>query len=198
MEQWVGPAVTATVISSIIAIAGWIVSWRTARRLDGDRRQERIIDVQTALLAEIRSASHSLGQYDRESLISSVRKHLETDKSGTYVPFVPREPGAPVFQAIVAEVSIFPTEVIDPVILFYTQQQAIEHFAEDLRSDRFSKLPNEQKVQMLEDFLDLKNHSLKLSVQAIEALQVSLGINIPGGGLSDPKSVLAASASEVS
>ncbi len=189
MNDWIGPAVTATLISSLIAMVGWYVSLRTARRLDNDRRRERVVDVQTAILAEIRAAGHALGQYDRDIILGNVTAAIQANRSKKgYVPFVPREAGFPVFRAVIGEISILPTEVIDAVVLFYNQQQVIEHFAEDLRGARFADLPEEQKIQMLSDFLDLKGHALALAMQATAALSRSLGINIPDEARSVPKS----------
>ena len=184
MSAWIGPVVAASVISSLITVLGWIVNWRITRRREGERRQERIIDVQTALLAEIRSTAHTLGQHDRETVMAEVKRKLEQPGSG-YTPFVPREPESPVFDAVIGEISILPTEVIDPVILLYRQVQVIDHLAEDLRGDRFAKLPVEQQLQMLGDLLDLKAYGHVLAQQAMEALMRSLGLSkqasVPSG-----------------
>ncbi len=165
---------------------GWFVSMKTTRRLDNERRRERITDVQTALLAEIRAAAHALGQYDNREVMAGVRERLRAKGKSGYVPFVPREPGSPVFRAVVGEISILPTEVIDAVVLFYNQQQVIEHFAEDLRGERFSQLQVEQQMQMLEDFLALKTYAFTLADQAASTLRASLGINKSDAGPSVP------------
>ncbi|MCQ8780966.1 hypothetical protein [Mangrovibrevibacter kandeliae] len=168
MGEWLGPAVTAAVISSLIAAIGWYVSWRTANGLERRRRRERVRDVQTALLAEIRSMVFHLGQYDPAQVMVGARSQLSADPAHT--PFVPREPGAPLYEAVVKEISILPNAVIDPVVLFYRQQNVIAQFAEDLRSERFQQLKAEQKLAMIEDYLALRGYAAALGRDAMLAL----------------------------
>ncbi|MEF2071787.1 hypothetical protein [Consotaella aegiceratis] len=174
MGTWLGPVVTATLISSLIAALGWYVSWRTARGLDRQRRQERIDDIQTALLAEVRSIVHHLDQYDAADLIGEVESRMQANNG--YSPFIPREPHPSLFEAISAEISVLPRRVIDPVVLFYRQQEVIANFAEDLRGGDFRSMRNEQKIQMIKDYLHLKEHAGRLGHEAINALKRELEI----------------------
>lgn len=160
MGSWVGPAVTAAVISSLIAALGWYVTFRTARGAESRRRKERVRDVQTAILAEIRSAVHHLQQYDSAEIVEGVRRRLAEIDS--YVPLIAREAGSPLYRAIAGEISILPNPVIDTVVLFYRQQEVIANFADDLRGDRFAAMPADQKVRMIEDYLALRAHAASL------------------------------------
>ncbi|MBO0904873.1 hypothetical protein [Jiella sonneratiae] len=176
MGSWVGPAVTAALISSLIAAVGWYVSWRTAKGVEARRREERVRDVQTAILAEIRSAVHHLRQYETSEIVDGVRRR--TQESRDYVPFIAREPGSPLYRAIAGEISILPNRVIDTVVLFYRQQEVIAYFADDLRGDRFTAMPAEEKIRMIEDYLALREYAAALGQDAIQALDASLGQSI--------------------
>ena len=60
MGGWVGPAIIAAVISSLVSAAGWYVSYWTTIQTDHRRRREKVRDFQIALRAEIRSELHDL------------------------------------------------------------------------------------------------------------------------------------------
>lgn len=174
---WIGPAIVAAVIAGLINVAGWFVTSRQTLRLERVRRAERVIDTQTALLAEIRSdLQNFLGLNVDDEIAAIERKLKAAPPAEPYVPFVPRDSGSAVFTAIVPTISVLPTEVIDAVVLYYKQREAIAHFTEDLRSDRFLALPNERKLAMMEDYLRLRGYAGALAADAISALQLSLGL----------------------
>lgn len=186
-ELLVGPAIVAAIVSATVTVAGWYVQWWSNRNLEAERRREKVTDIQTALLAEIRSKAHHLAQYELMDVPSSVSSKL-TKRGTLYNPFVPREAGSPVFTAVTKEISILPTEVIDPVILFYTQMEAVSHFADDLRSDRFLALEKDQKLTMLSDYLQLKVHAGKLATTAVNSIETSLAVSRSGADRLDQKS----------
>jgi hypothetical protein len=64
MAGWIESALIAVVISSIVTIAGWFVAHGSERRLEAARRQEKIQDFQTALLADIRSTGGRFANVD--------------------------------------------------------------------------------------------------------------------------------------
>jgi len=72
MEGWIGSAVVAVVISSLVTVAGWYATHRSERMLEAARRQERIQDIQTALLADIRSTSHRFRQIDLDQHLTDI------------------------------------------------------------------------------------------------------------------------------
>ena len=105
-------------------------------RRETAKRLERIRDVQTAILAEIRANPfHGL---DLEKHGALIAEKMNSDPA--FIPFVPRQVPTFVIDALIGEIHILPTEVIDPVILYYRQFLAISHFADDLRSERFDRL----------------------------------------------------------
>ena len=174
MASWIGPAVTAAFISSLIAAIGWCVGRRTTLDAEGRHRKERVRDVQSALLAEIRSVLHHREQYASKTIMDAVQAQLATDSS--YMPTIPREPGSPLFGAIVEEISILPNAVIDQVVLFYRQQEVISHFADDLRGGLLAGKSPGKKLDMIGDYLALRDAGARLGTDAAEALQTSLAL----------------------
>jgi len=173
---WIGPVIVAAVIAGLINVAGWFVTLRHTRRLEQERRAEKVTDTQTAILAEIRSDLTTLN-IDVAKEVAATRERLAAapdDKP--YTPFVPKDSGAIVFSAIVSEIAVLPTNVIDPVVLHYKLREAIAHFADDLRADSFSRLPADRKLAMMEDYFRLRAHAAVLARDAISALERSLGL----------------------
>ena len=64
MAAWIGPAIVVAVISALVTAAGWLVAHRQTMRAEALRRRERVVDVQTALRAEIRSHPHQARSID--------------------------------------------------------------------------------------------------------------------------------------
>ena len=124
-----------------MTIAGWYISLRHERRREAERREERIWDYQTALLADIRSTSSQFASIDLDRHLEEVTELIESaSEDRPYTPFVPRAPGSLIWPSISQEVHILPTEVIDPVVLFFSQLETIRNFVDDLRSDQFARL----------------------------------------------------------
>jgi hypothetical protein len=176
MSAWIGPAIIAAVISAIVTAAGWYVTHRSGRQLETDRRRERILDVQTALRAEIRSHQHRLALFATQEELDAIAERIEAANNGEtpFTPFIPREVEAFVFDAVVGEVHILPTEVIDPVVLYYRQVKALAQFVDDLRSERFDELEASRKAEMFRDYVAMGVFALELADEAIDAINQSL------------------------
>lgn len=72
MGAWVGPAIIAAAISSVIGLLGlYVNAWLTIR-LERARRLEKVKDVQIALLSEIRADIHSLRFFDLDENLAAV------------------------------------------------------------------------------------------------------------------------------
>lgn len=177
LDLWIGPVILAAVISGLINVAGWVITFRQARRLERDRREEKVIDLQSALLAEIRSDLQALRDVDFDRDLAELSARLRAPaEDGSYTPFVPRESDSPIFSAIVQDIAVLPNAVIDPVVLYYRQRETIANFTEDLRAERFSALPQERKLAMMTDYLRLKAYAGQLAADAGAALERSLGL----------------------
>jgi len=177
VEAWIGSAVVAVVISSLVTIAGWYATHRSERMLEVARRQERIQDIQTALLADIRSTAHRFQFADPDRRLAEVLMLIESAPDDpSYAPFVPREPGSLLWPSIAQEVHILPTEVIDTVVLFFSQLETIRYFVDDLRSEQYARLEPARKLAMLQDYVRMIKYLVLLADQAERALAQSLGI----------------------
>ena len=192
---WIGPVIVAAVIAGLINVADWFVTFRHTPRLEQERRAEKVTDVQTALLAEIRSDLRNLRDIDVTGNVADIARMLrEAPPDQPYTAFVPRDSGTPVFSAIIGEIAILPTAVIDPVVLYYKQRDVVGHFTEDLRADDFATLPGDRKLAMMEDYLSLKAHAGSLARDAVAALERSLGlalsVNNRASAQSGPQSAL--------
>ncbi|SEQ86944.1 hypothetical protein SAMN05216548_108149 [Faunimonas pinastri] len=179
--EWAGPAVTAAIISSLIAIIGWLVSYRMTRRLETVRRDEKVRDFQIALLAEIRSERHHLATLDLAGDLEHVRaQYAAAEQHGrAYAPMVPRIAGPLVFPNVVKEIHILPERTIDPVVLYFRQVQLVERFIEDLRGERFRSLESARQIAMYADYIELMRYWRVMAEQACEALEASLGASRP-------------------
>jgi hypothetical protein len=192
---WIESAFIAAVISSLVTVAGWYISLRHERRREAERREERIWDYQTALLADIRSTSSQFAIVDLDQHLEEVTGHIESAPDDRpYTPFVPRAPGSLIWSSIAQEVHILPTEVIDPVVLFFSQLETIRNFVEDLRSEQFARLEKPRKVAMYRDYIRMWRLASQQAVEAQAALRTALGLSplsSPVQGRSDPRSALA-------
>ena len=161
-------------IGIVGVIVGIVLSNFAARFLESLRRKERIQDVSTAIRAEIRSHRQRLLLFEPATAGEITERILEEAGAGSeYTPFVPAEAPSFVFDAILSEIHILPTEVIDPVIYYYRQTATLKLFAEDLRSDRFSKLEAWRKAEMYRDYIAMGEYALELAEKAVKALEDS-------------------------
>jgi hypothetical protein len=193
---WVESAFIAAVISSLVTVAGWYISVRHERRREAERREERIWDYQTALLADIRSTASRFASIDFDRHLQQVVVLIESaPEEHPYTPFVPREPGSLMWPLIAQEVHILPTDVIDSVVLFFSQLETIRHFVDDLRSEQFAQLERARKIAMYRDYVRMCQFALRLAMEAQETLHVALGLEPPSNSGLGPSSLRAASAS---
>ncbi len=179
LAAWIGPAIVAAFISSLVTVLGWWVSGQQERRRERIRREERIIDVQTALRAEIRSHRNRLALFHTDA--------PEPVDFERFSPFIPHEVGNPVFDAVIDEIQVLPTAVIDPVVLYYRQATSLARLAEDMNGAAFERLPGARKFDVYRDYLAIGEYARVLAEQAIAALEDRGSVNSSGGGRSDPE-----------
>lgn len=193
LSAWVGPAIIATLIASLVQIIGWQIEHRHERRRQTDMRREKIVDVQTAIRAEIRSHRHRLLQFLAVDLSA-----LPSGPEDDFLPVVPSEVRPFVLDAILRDIHILPTDVIDPVIVYYRQVEALIRLVEDLRSDRFREMTGDRRVAMYRDYIGMGVYAAELAADAIAAINRDLGVadrvSSSGADRSDPRSGAAGSA----
>ncbi|WP_029353919.1 hypothetical protein [Bosea sp. 117] len=169
MQSWIGPAIIAAVISSLVTVIGWWFNHRHEHRTQVARRQERIRDVQTALRAEIRSHRRRLLLFEQATALKEA-----VGDGPAFTPFVPSEVRSFLFEAVVTDIPILPVAVIDPVVIYYRQVHALTQFAEDLRADRFASLEWPRKAAMHADYIAMGIYAGTLADEAISAIDAAL------------------------
>jgi hypothetical protein len=189
VEAWIGSAVVAVVISSLVTVAGWFMALQHERLREAERRQERVEDIQTALLADIRSSSHRFSGTDLDQNLKDIASRIgRAPPSEPYTPFVPREPGSLLWQSVAGEVHILPNDVIDAVVVYFSQLETIRLFADDLRADPVRSLDAGRKISMYEDYINMAKYLVVLATEAEQVLARSLKLapylNTPASGRS--------------
>ena len=151
MAELVSPAIVAAFIAGLVSLVLVQLNFRQSRRADQLRRDERIRDFRIALRAEVRSELRNLSQYDTVSMLEEIRARYDSDPK--YSVLIPRVSRHSVFEALVGEIHILPERIIDPIVLYARQRQAVESLSEDMRSSSFRQLSKEQQLAMYEDYL---------------------------------------------
>jgi hypothetical protein len=179
MEAWIGPAILAAVIAALISVVGWFVTFRQSLQLEQRRRDEKVHDFMIALRAEIRGGLKGLEDFGKtDEILSRIQENY--DASEEYSVTVPSVTPHVIFEAIVSEIHILPEEVIDDVVLYYEQHNAIAQLAEDMRAERFNKLAPKYQMQMYEDYLHMRAYQRTLAVESIEKLETAIAESIAG------------------
>lgn len=159
--------VTALVGGSVVA-AGWFWTHALSRRRDRLLRDERINDIQRALLAEIRAHVVALeGQQD-----AGVMRVPERISDDDYLPILPHDANDRIFRAIVEEVHMLPEWAIDPVVRYYRLLAVRAALAQDIRSN--AKDYPRRAAEMFGDYLTLNEETLETGLDAMEVLTASL------------------------
>lgn len=181
VEAWVGPAIVAAIISGLISLAVVQLNFRQGRKLEQARRDEKVRDFQIAIRAEIRSELRNLVQHDVAEQLVLVKSRYERDPD--YSVSVPRPVRQSVFEALVNEIHVLPEAVIDPVVLYARQRNAIDSIVEDMRAPSFVALSREQQIAMYEDYLRMWDAWREFAVAAEAALSGSASISGTRAGL---------------
>ena len=181
MEAWVGPAIVAAVISGLVSLILVQLNFRQGRRLEQARRDEKVRDFQIAIRAEIRSELRNLVQYDVGRQLEQVKARYESDPA--YAISVPRPVRQSVFEALVGEIHVLPEAVIDPIVLYARQRNAIDSIVEDMRAPEFLALSRDQQFAMYEDYLNMWDAWRAFALAAEAALNGSASVAGPRAGL---------------
>ena len=166
--SWTGfldARILQAVIAGAFVAAGWVFNGWQNRKQEARLRAERLRDVHRALYAEIGSTLANL--WGEDQLAADAGKVLDQMSADPdFVPFIPREHGDYVFNAIVADIHILPRRTIDPVVAYYSQIKALSAFADDMRGASFARLPQERRMAMYRDYIAMKEQLLKFGVYA--------------------------------
>lgn len=157
------------VIAGAFVASGWVYNGWQNRREAARLRAERLRDVHRALYAEIGTTLANLWGDDnlRDQADRMIRKMREDPD---FVPFIPREHGDFVYDAIVAEIHILPRRTIDPIVAYYSQIKAIAAHAEDMRGDGFRALVQDRRIEMYSDYVAMKDQLLQFGIYATKMI----------------------------
>ena len=170
-------ALVAAIVSAAVTALGWFASHWSEQRLETQRRIERIVDVQTALLAEIESNLTRYEEIDLDQHTTDMVSKINRKGRGTsFTPFVPRYATEIIFEAMLADIHILPTETIDDVVAYYKQEYKLRELVEDLRSSRYQELEQDRKARIYEDYVWQIKTVLITGEEARSALRGSLGL----------------------
>lgn len=172
-DRVVAAFVTALVGGGVVA-AGWFWTHTLSRRRDRQLRDERVADIQRALLAEIRAHVASLEAQTlgdpaaREAMVARLAQ-------GRHVPILPHDANDRIFRAIVEEVHILPEWAIDPVVRYYRLLAVRAALAQDIRAN--AKDHPGRATEMFRDYLELNDETLSTGRRAM----IVLGASLHGG-----------------
>ena len=147
-------ALIAAIVSATVTALGWFASHWSEQQLETQRRIEKIIDVQWALLAEIESNLSRYTEIDLDRHAEDMgRKIMANQGRSRFTPFVPRDVTETIFEAFVADIHILPTATIRDVVGYYKQEYKLRELAEDLRSEKYERLSQERKSRLYADYI---------------------------------------------
>ena len=170
-------AIIAAIVSAAVTALGWFASHWSEQRLETQRRIERIVDVQTALLAEIESNLTRYEEIDLDKHTTDMVRRITGKAQGkNFTPFVPRYATEIIFEAMLADIHILPTETIDDVVVYYKQEYKLRELVEDLRSSRYQEREQNRKARIYEDYVWQIKTVLVTGKEARNALRGSLGV----------------------
>ena len=172
MRDWISPAIIAVVVSALVTVVGWFVTFRYSLRLERERRREKIRDFQIALRAEIRSELQHLNEENLDLELTTIENAYKASK--TYSVYVPGLARHAVFDNLVKEIHILPENVIDPLILYSRQRQMLDQFSSEMRSDKFAKLAQSRQLNMYRDYVGVTKYLRTLAVDAVAAIDTAL------------------------
>ena len=177
MRNLLDTALIAAIVSAAVTAFGWIASHWSERRLEAQRREEKIVDVQWALLAEIESNLQRYSEINLDTHEREMRRNILAGRGRTrFTPFVPRYATEIIFEAFVPDIHILPTGTIRDVVAYYKQEYKLRELVEDLRSSRYQELEQDRKARIYEDYVWQIKTVLITGEQARGALRSSLGV----------------------
>lgn len=170
-------ALIAIVVSAAVTALGWLATHSSERRLEAMRRREKVIDVQTALLAEIESNIVRYAEIDLDAHLALMDRLIRTKPR--YTPFVPRDSTEIVFEAMLPDIHVLPTEVIGDVVSYYKQEYKLRALIDDLRGETFRALDQSRKAHIYADYIWQIVTIVKEGEQARASISTSLGRSAP-------------------
>lgn len=169
-DSILNPTVVAALVAAAVAMLARPVDDWLNRRRNRALRAERIVDVQRALLAEIRAHVASL---EAERLdAAGIAALLDALRRSGRVPFIPAQANDRIYAAIIEEVHILPADVIDPVVTYYRQLSIMDSVAEAMRQQ--AEKDPARAIEMFADYLELREAARESGQEALRLLMTSV------------------------
>ena len=178
-QSWVGPAVTAAVISALVTVIGYWLGFLISRKLDAYRRREKTVDFTKAIGAEIQSnldrhSNIDLDQHLADILAKFEPPNLPAGTTSAYTPFVPKRVSTIIFDALISEIYVLPTSVIDVVVLYYESEHMVLRLIEDMRDPTFGLKSQAVKAAIYSDYIDIIKRTYDLGQKAQKSISTVL------------------------
>lgn len=172
LDDYLSPQAQQAVIAGLFIAAGWwVVAWQNHKR-DARHRASRVRDVQRALYAEIRAYLASLRRDDVGEYGARMAEKILTEPG--YFPVIPTEHNNAIFRAIVGEIHVLPRDTVDPIVLYYSQLNAISALIDDLRELDVAKIGPERAANIYRDYISMKLEALELGDHAMAAIRQNI------------------------
>lgn len=192
LDDILSPQAQQAVIAGVFLAAGWwVVAWQNRRR-DDRLRAERVRDVQRALFAEIRAYLAVLQRDDVAAYGARIAERITSEPG--YFPVIPSEKNDAIFNAIVGEIHVLPRDTVDPVVLYYSQLNAIVAMIADLRTLDLARIGPERAASMYRDYIAMKVEAMEMGRSALDAIRRNIdgrgtaarSVSNPASGRSGP------------
>lgn len=176
LDNYLSPQAQQAMIAGLFLAVGWWVVALQNRRRDANLRAERVRDVQRAIFAEIRAYLAVLQRDNVGEYGAAIKERVLTEPG--FFPVIPTEHNDAIFKAIIGDIHVLPRDTVDPVVLYYSQLNAISAIISDLRELDVAKIGADRAAGMYHDYISMKIEALELGEQALEAI----GANLNGRG----------------
>ena len=192
LDDILSPQAQQAVIAGVfLAARWWVVAWQNRRR-DDRLRAERVRDVQRALFAEIRAYLAVLQRDDVAAYGARIAERITSEPG--YFPVIPSEKNDAIFNAIVGEIHVLPRDTVDPVVLYYSQLNAIVAMIADLRTLDLARIGPERAASMYRDYIAMKVEAMEMGYSALDAIRRNIdgrgtaarSVSNPASGRSGP------------
>lgn len=158
-------------IAGLVIATGWLATAIFAETERAARKAERTRDFHKALFAEIQntlSVFYGEGQAEQDARDLIIRMEADAD----FVPFIPQEHHARVFEALMKDIEVLPRQTIDTVVTFYSHVSAIAALATDMRGQGFRRLPQDRRIALYRDYMGMRLRAFAVGQYLLKLISV--------------------------
>ncbi|SNR55542.1 hypothetical protein [Puniceibacterium sediminis] len=158
-------------VAGLFIATGWLTTAIFSELGLRRTRAERLRDYHKAIYAEIGNALYTL--YDEGQGVAYGELTLQKMRDDTeFVPFVPREHHDHIYDAILDEIEVLPRQTIDAIVSYYSLIKAIAALADDMRGDGYKALPQERRMALYSDFLEMRKQAFEYGQYALRLIRM--------------------------